>query len=100
VLAGDADAGAVKHEVLALDAYRGLRSIAETPRISEHLFVTRADLPPMRVEAIRQALLGLDDPRVLTPLNAGTTGLVPVADADYDPLRRILQALGTDGPAP
>ncbi len=102
VLAGDFDAGAVKEEVYRELAPRGLRALATTPPVSEHLFVARATLPPERVAAVRRALLGLRDApggaAILDRLHKGATGLVPAADSDYDNLREILRALAAAGP--
>jgi phosphonate transport system substrate-binding protein len=95
VLAGDADAGALKAEVFETYRVQGLRALAEGPAISEHLFVTRSDLDPALVERLRARLLGLREAglaeRVLIPIKAGITALVPAEDADYDNLRRIVE---------
>ncbi|RKZ35278.1 MAG: phosphate/phosphite/phosphonate ABC transporter substrate-binding protein [Gammaproteobacteria bacterium] len=56
VLVGDFDAGAVKEEVFMKFEANGLVAIATTVRVSEHLFVARADLEPKLVEALRAAL--------------------------------------------
>lgn len=94
VLLGRFDAGAVKESVFKEYEQRGLRVIAWTPAVSEHLFVARQGLSSTLVSRIRSALLDLasapDGRRVLPRLKAGLTGLVPVEDADYDSLRRML----------
>ena len=97
VLAGDFDAGAVKEETYQEYAGRGLRALATTPPISEHLFVTRANLPGEEIETARRALLRLKDAPngtvILDGLHKGMTALVPVADGDYDNLRAIERTL-------
>ncbi len=95
VLSGAADAGAIKAEVLEHFRSKGLQALAETPEISEHLFVTRADLPPALVQRLRKILLDLKDSgriaQVLAPIKKTATGIVPASGADYDNLRRIMQ---------
>lgn len=99
VLAGDFDAGAVKVEVFDEFAARGLRVLANLPRVSEHVFVARADLPSRQVQLLRNALLGLkaapQGSAIMQSIQQDMTGLVPVADADYDNLRSILRVLDT-----
>ena len=49
VLSGDFDAGAVKPAVFKNYHTYGLRLLAKTPKISEHLFVTRSNLPQKQI---------------------------------------------------
>ena len=104
VLAGDADAGAMKAETFEKYRVRGLRSITTTPTVSEHLFVTRADLSPDLIAALRQAMLavrlGVPNARkILHSLRPKATALVPAKDADYQYLRKILSELQPSGVA-
>ena len=98
VLSGQMDAGAIKSEVYEEFKERGLRSLARMPEVSEHLFVARGDMPPSLVEKIRVLLLGIaGDPegmQALKALHRDATGLVPVSDGDYDPLRKLLTSTG------
>lgn len=100
VLAGDFDAGAVKEEVYDEFAARGLRVLARLPLVSEHLFVVRATLPPTDVETLRKALLQLkqlpNGPAIMRSIHMKMTNMVPVSDADYDSLRKMLAALEKD----
>jgi ABC-type phosphate/phosphonate transport system substrate-binding protein len=82
----------VKAEVYAAYRNRGLRALAESPPISELLFAAADHLPDATVAALREALLALDAPAILTGIKAGVERLVPVSDADYDPLRELLGA--------
>ncbi|MEJ2213106.1 MAG: phosphate/phosphite/phosphonate ABC transporter substrate-binding protein [Gammaproteobacteria bacterium] len=97
VLAGDADAGAVKEEILTQYESRGLRSLIKLPDISEHLFVTSSDLHPALINKIRGLLLAINQPTqikgLLQPIKKKITGLVEVKDSDYDSLRELI---GTD----
>lgn len=94
VLAGDYDAGAVKSEVYDEYAAKGLRILATSPPVPEHVFVTRADLPREQIEQLRNTLLTLKSTpnglAVLQAINKDTTNLVPVHDGDYDGMRQIL----------
>jgi len=97
VLSGDYDAGPVKKEVYDELQPRGLRVLVKLPEVSEHLFVTRSDLPAGEVTRLRQALLGLKNApgggAILRAIDKEMTAMVPVSDADYDSLRRIQRAL-------
>jgi len=101
VLMGEFDAGAVKEEVFEHYRARGLKLLAETPPISEHLLVARADLPAPLVAALRKALYGLrDDPSgaaVMEAIKPGVTGMIPARDEDYANLRSILATLSAQG---
>jgi phosphonate transport system substrate-binding protein len=98
VLAGDYDAGAVKSEVYDEYANQGLRVLATSPPVSEHLFVTRGNMPPDQIELIRRTLLTLKPApnglAILHAINKDATNLVPVRDDDYDGLRQILFGKG------
>ncbi len=95
VLMGDFDAGAVKEEVFNEYKARGLIDLEWTPKISEHLFVTKSSLPDKTIKKLRAALFWLrDDPdafRIMSSIKQGVTGLVPVEDRNYDNLRVILK---------
>ena len=97
VLSGQTDAGAVKNEVYEDFARLGLRSLTRLPEVSEHLFVTRADMPPAEIERLRELLLNLAQVpgglEVLKAIHRDATALVPVSDRDYDNLRALLQKI-------
>jgi phosphonate transport system substrate-binding protein len=97
VLGGYFDAGGVKEEVFYEFEKKGLRILAQSPPLPEHLFVTRANLPAEMVEQIRTRMLAIgespDKAAILGSLKSTVTNLLPVADRDYDPLREILSAL-------
>jgi phosphonate transport system substrate-binding protein len=104
VLMGDFDAGAVKEEVFYEYEDRGLRAIAWTPEISEHVFVASPGLPAETREALKDALLRLggepSGKKVLSAIKEGTTVLLPASDGDYDNLRGILRYLESRGGGP
>lgn len=97
VLAGDFDAGAMKGEVFEKYQSRGLRVLATTPEISEHVFIARKSLPADLIVSLRQALLALkthpQGKAAMHALNPEMTGVVPATDRDYDNLRTIFKAL-------
>ena len=104
VLAGDYDAGAVKEAVYKKYQARGLKVLATTPALSEHLFVTSSKLPAKVRRTLREALYTLkDDPQgpvIMGSIKPGITAWVAVSDADYDKLRVILNALADAGVRP
>ncbi len=98
VLAGDFDAGAVKEEIYREYAPQGLRALATSPPVADHLFVARSNLPAAEVERLRAALLRLKDApggaAIMDRIHKGMTAMVGAADTDYDSLRTILRSLG------
>jgi phosphonate transport system substrate-binding protein len=90
VLNGYYDAGAVKDEAFYTYQERGLKALAQTPPIHEHLFVTSSHLPESMIASLRKALQDLHDPAVLTAIQPALTGLIAVEDSDYDTLRQTL----------
>ncbi|MCL7489004.1 MAG: phosphate/phosphite/phosphonate ABC transporter substrate-binding protein [Desulfobulbaceae bacterium] len=97
VLGGYFDAGAVKEEVYYEFEKNGLKMIAQSPPIPEHLFVARSSLPRELVEEIRLLLVTIDQSPdkdiILRSIKADITNLLPVNDRDYDTLRRLVQSL-------
>jgi phosphonate transport system substrate-binding protein len=101
VLVGDYDAGAVKEAVFYKYKSRGLKVLATTPSIPEHLFVVRSDLPVSTIKALKKALIELNDSQdghqILVKIKKSITALQPAKDADYDGLRNILAVLAEKG---
>ena len=97
VLGGDYDAGAVKEAVFYKYQSRGLRELATTPALSEHLFVASTRLPKEVVEKLRKALLELhSDPqgkKIMSGIKKGISAYLPAGTSDYDNLRVILKKL-------
>ncbi|MDX2503486.1 MAG: phosphate/phosphite/phosphonate ABC transporter substrate-binding protein [Gammaproteobacteria bacterium] len=96
VLSGEMDAGAVKDSIFEKFKQKGLRSIAQTPKFSEHPFVTRSDLEPELIHKLRLLMQNLHNSTecraILHAINPGITALVDVQDSDYDSLRQVLFA--------
>jgi phosphonate transport system substrate-binding protein len=102
VLAGDADAGAVKEAVFDKFHAKGLVAIATTPEVPEHLFIAPSTTDPETVRLLRGQLLSLsaDNPetsKVLHPIKKTATALVSVKAGDYQQLRGIFTALRIRG---
>lgn len=92
VLNGYYDAGAVKDETFYAYQERGLKILAQSPAVHEHVLVASSSLSDSMVATLRKALLKLNDPAVLTAIHPTLTRLVAVKDDDYDSLRQILRS--------
>jgi phosphonate transport system substrate-binding protein len=93
VLGGYYDAGGLKEGVYYKYRERGLKLLAESPPISEHVFVVRKDIPQSTIDILRQAMFELKDPAIPTPIKSSVSGLVPVKEEDYDYLISVLKEL-------
>jgi phosphonate transport system substrate-binding protein len=93
VLGGYYDAGGLKEGVYYKYRERGLKSLAKSPPISEHLFVASTNLSQSTINILRQAMFELKDSAILTPIKPSVSGLVPVKDEDYDYLFSVLKHL-------
>jgi len=102
VLSGDFDAGAVKEEVYEKYASRGLKAIASTPALSEHLFVARSTLDTALIKKICTAFFTLKDKpdgaTIMGSIKKNLTAFGEVSDHDYDNLRHILSELKQAAP--
>jgi len=81
---GDFDAGSVKTETYKAFPAGVLRVLAEFDNVTKP-WVTRAGIDPRVRDAIRQALLALDDKQALEEL--GVTGFAPTSDEEYRCIR-------------
>jgi len=97
VLSGDYDAGAVKEAVYYKYKPRGIKALATTPALSEHLFVAGNHLSKKLTANIKHIFLNLknnpDGLKAMMSIKKKMTGMVPATDADYDNLREILDTL-------
>ena len=101
ILAGTFDAGAVKEEVFLQYEPRGLRSLARSAPITDHVFIARKDLPKETQQALRKAFLGLSDSaegkQILMGMRSDVIALVPADDHDFDALRVMMDELKMAG---
>jgi phosphonate transport system substrate-binding protein len=97
ILAGDYEAGAMKKEVFDAFAPRGLKALAVTPGIPDHVFVARRNMRTGDIEQLRQALYRLKESEegraLLRNMHPQLTALVPARDSDYDALRAMNQTI-------
>ena len=93
VLGGYYDAGGLKEGVYHKYRERGLKLLAKSPPVSEHLFVASKNLPQSTIDILRNSMFQLKDTTILTSIKPSVTGLVPVKDEDYDYLFSVLKHL-------
>ena len=76
---------------------KGLKMVAKSPSIPEHLFVARSSLSKELTAKIRSYLIDIekspDKQSILNSIKKDITNFLPVADQDYDPLRIIVKSL-------
>jgi len=97
VYLGEADIGSIREGTLDLVRDRvepsAIRVLANTQRYPSWVYAARKGLDPDVVEAISQALLDLDpnQPKHREMLeSAHFQGIIPATDADFDPIRRLI----------
>jgi len=97
VLSGNFDAGALKKDVYNQYASQGLRVLATSEPMPDHVFIARPGLPNETVRRISAILCSLnrseEGRRILISIQNNLTSLVPAQNADYDPLRKVMDAL-------
>jgi phosphonate transport system substrate-binding protein len=89
VLGGYYDAGGIKEEVFYAYQERGLKALAQSQPISEHVFVARSSMEENIVTQLKENLLRLNDHglEILQSIKPSVTGVTSVKDADYDAMR-------------
>ena len=97
VLSGDYSAGAVKEAVFYKYKSRGIKALATTPALSEHVFVAGSHLPEKLASTISHVLLNLkssiEGRKAMKSIKSKMTAMLPARDTDYDNLREILGTL-------
>jgi len=97
VLTGEFDAGAVKEAVYYKYKDKGIKSLAATPDLSEHLFVVSNKMSEKKVKEIKNILLDLknssEGKEILKGIKKTITAMGSVTDKDYDNLREMLNLL-------
>jgi phosphonate transport system substrate-binding protein len=91
VLHGRFDAGAVKEGTFKKYEDKGLRVLNKFDNVTKP-WVARSGLDGKLFEALRDALLGLNDEKALGSLGNKTTGFAEVTDKDYDFVRDGMRA--------
>ena len=95
VLGGYYDAGGVKEGVYYNYRERGLKLLATSSPVSEHLFVARKDISQSTIDILRQAMFQLKDEKILSSIKSSVTGLVPVKNEDYEYLFSVMRQLNS-----
>lgn len=97
VLSGDFEAGAVKEETYEKFSAQGLRILATTPSVTEHLFITRSSLDQSVITRLQKALIKLGNndagQKILHAIKASITGFAPVTEDDFMSLKQMLAQL-------
>lgn len=90
VASGRFDAGATN--INTFQKYADSKNLRELVRYPSptHAWVARDKLSPTLVNALRKALLEMTDPRLQELIDRN--GFLPATDADYDGLRRVMNA--------
>jgi len=103
VLTGNYDAGAVKEAIYKKYKEKGLKALATTVPLSEHLFIASDNIDNKFVIKLREIMLELNlqsnGPDILKSIKKTTTALVAVRDSDYDNLRKMMETLQHLDPA-
>ena len=68
VIGGYFDAGGVKEEIFTRYETRGIRVLARSPRMPEHVFVTRSDMDPRIISILRKGMLKMGADSTKTPV--------------------------------
>lgn len=95
VLSGDFDAGILKDTSAYAWKGKGLRVLYTSPPLPPYNITARAGLDPAVERTVQRALLNLnpsrpDDRRVIQALDPSYDGFAPVADRNYDIVRRLV----------
>lgn len=97
ILTGDFDAGAMKKEVFEEFETRGLRALAVTPGVPDHLFVASDKMRAGDVEKLKVAMMKLKDQpdglSIMKDMHPKLTSLVAADNHDYDELRKMIRVV-------
>jgi phosphonate transport system substrate-binding protein len=84
------DAGGLMPDVAKKHMDRGLKVIAQSPELPEHVFVATKTMDAATVEYIQSALITLD-PALQKKIKGSLTGMQKFEDKDFDVLRKIMK---------
>ncbi|GAB4343214.1 MAG: phosphate/phosphite/phosphonate ABC transporter substrate-binding protein [Desulfobulbaceae bacterium] len=93
VLNGMFDAGGLKPGVAKQFVGKGLKVIATSEPIYEHVIVIGPEVDQAVVDKVRRALLNVKDPKIYTSIKGSLTGFALVQPSDYDNLKAIIKAV-------
>jgi len=97
VLSGDFDAGASKSTVFKKNNKDAkFKEIGESGKIPTFPYAVKADMTPELKQTIKQALLELKDPEILTKIEKPFTGFIEAKDEEYNSVRDVLKSVPID----
>lgn len=91
ILNGIFAAGGLQPNVAKEYEGKGLRIIATSEPVYEHVIVIGPSVDQATADKVRQALLNVKDPAVYTSIKASLVGFTTVQTSDYDPLKTIMR---------
>ncbi len=101
VLSGSYDAGTIREDIYNRYAGEGLRALAVSESLPDHIFVARRGLSKEMINKITDILISLKDSpegrTILGSIKRNLTALVPVRDNEYNRLRQIIKELKEAG---
>ncbi|PLX47537.1 MAG: hypothetical protein C0613_13700 [Desulfobulbaceae bacterium] len=84
------DAGGIKPAVAAKYTGQGLKIIAESEPVYEHVLVASSSVDDETLKKLRLAVLNLKDPAVLGAIKKGLSGFMEVDADKYNSLRQLM----------
>lgn len=93
VLANEYDAGGLMLSVAEQYTAQGLRILAVSDPIPQFPICASPRLSEVERRRVVEALVALEDPKILGALGTHITGFAPIRDEDYDSVRVMLRSL-------
>jgi phosphonate transport system substrate-binding protein len=90
VLRNKADAGGIKPSVAKKYLDKGLKIIAESDPVYEHMIVVGPSVDDATYEKIQTALINLKDASIYQSIKKSITGFTEVQTSDYDNLKKVI----------
>ena len=93
VMKGMFAAGGIKPGVAKKYIGKGLKIIATSEPVYEHLVIIGPNVDEATVEKVRKALLNVADTTVYTSIKGSLSGFTKVTSADYDNIKAVIKAV-------
>ncbi|MEW6489991.1 MAG: phosphate/phosphite/phosphonate ABC transporter substrate-binding protein [Thermodesulfobacteriota bacterium] len=90
VTRGDFDGGGLQPSVAAKYVGKGLKVVAESDPVYEHVVVIGPKVDEATAEKVRNAVLGIQDPSICKAINKSATAFAAVKPSDYDSLKKLM----------
>lgn len=98
VMRGNFDGGGLQPAAAAKYVGKGLKVVAESDPVYEHVVVIGPKVDEVTVEKVRNALANLKDPSICQAINKTATAFATVKPSDYDSLKTLMDEV--DGRLP